>query len=101
MAFKRSLMIDKGRLLSKRWERVSLQETMWGYTCHCCQIPGLPWRFLPSGAVESVALRKFHYLWKRHPKMMKKLSDQKAAWCERTGRGDDGWWQEMVERYVP
>ena len=101
MAYKRGLRIENGRLLSKRWENFWLAEQRWGNTCLCCNPPGYPWRFITSSAIDPVALRKFHYLWKRYPKMMKMLSDQKAEWCERTGRDADGWWQEIVERYVP
>jgi hypothetical protein len=44
--------------------------------------------------------RQFDWLNRRYPKMFRRLWHQKADWCERTGRDDDGWWEEMVARFV-
>ncbi len=112
MAYKRGLLIEKNRLKSKRWEDESISNSIWGHTCDCCGISCVPavlknvpyglWRFEANIFTTDkldVRRRKFDWILKLYPKLIDHLRDQKAEWCERTGRDDDGWWESMVEKY--
>jgi hypothetical protein len=115
MSYQRGLFIEGRRLISIRWFYFSSEMQRWGHTCDCCGISCTPeglkdvehgglWRFKVWDSDRerlTVQHRKFKWLSKSRPKLIRCLGDQKWTWCERTGRDDDGWWESMVERYAP
>jgi hypothetical protein len=105
MAYSRRLVDEKGRWLpdhSLFWEMVDnhIQD---GTHCDCC--PG-PRRhvFLSPILKDQLDVRKRRWTWlsKTRPGLMRREAAIILAWCKRTGRDDaDWWWRAMLAKYHP
>ena len=107
MAYKRGLQEENGRWIPKHsiFEELTADLSTSGGTCDCCPNLGTRRRVFADPLIQtklSVRSRRFRYLYKRFPGLMRKEVAKIEAWCERTGRDDaDWWWQEMLERHYP
>jgi hypothetical protein len=84
--YKRGLFVENGRLFSTRYIVES-----------DVRVEAFPRPRLKRKL--DTKRRKFRWIRKRYPKLTTRLGKAKAGWCAWTGQDDDGWWQEMVDRF--